>query len=564
MAAKTTYLFYSGCTIMASEPSAQHPMEIGAISQYYNFNSEKRLLLLSPLGTIDLSGKYITGSRLIIKMIENGYASYVPYFRAAALNQPSSASTATWDNTDKLDATAVGSILSLNTQSVLTAVLSFSAEQTQKIISNGLQLFTHDTVAKGYIWFSYEADYIPNVTLEVEYLDDEPLSTVVLRYPVGAILNGGVENTFTWETVNEVGTAQSKFDLQLSQDGKTWADAATENTSRTSYTFLPDSLSSGAHYWRVRAYNQSDVPGAWSDEARFIVIAAPASPIITVVESTPRFVLTWTQQGQQGYEIELDGVLIASSFGMESRYQYPAWAEPGAHTVRVRIQNEYSLWSDWGAAALTIVNTPGAAISLTAVIDPDTTAVTLSWTGAADRYVVYRNGESVGETAQQSFSDQFAAGACTYQVRGVSDSNGYYTISDPVAVTILPENLMLYDIRNKVWLNLARSATQTRDTKETMTRAASFLHFAGSAKPSVEFGEDIDRSISFVCAFVADEYDEKEKFEASIGGMVCLKLPDGKSIVGAMSAYTRNATTFYTVYQASVVEAEFDEVASNG
>ena len=60
------------------------------------------------------------------------------------------------------------------------------------------------------------------------------------------------------------------------------------------------------------------------------------------------------------------------------------------------------------------------------------------------------------------------------------------------------------------------------------------------------------------------EYEEKEKFEASVGGMVCLKLPDGKSIVGAMSAYTRSATTFYTVYQASVIEAEFDEVASNG
>lgn len=392
----------------------------------------------------------------------------------------------------------------------------------------------------------------------------DSLSTARAVSPSGQILDSRAPILFTWEHVISTGTEQTGFDLQTSTDGVQWVTLASETTNRNTYLASANTFLAGKLYWRVRTYNSDGVAGEWSAPLMTSIVGSPLPPSITVESNQPQWSIRWSQQGQQGYEVEFDGVRIASAFGQESRYQYQNWADPGAHVVRVRIQNEYSLWSDWGTASITIVNMPGETIILTATKDSSTPSVALSWTGASDRYIIYRNKQIIGETMQQEFVDQFGAGDCTYQVRGVSDSNGYYTISDPVTVTILPENLMLYDIHNKVWCDIARSATQTRDTKETMTRAASFLHFAGSEKPSVEFGEATDRSISFVCAFMADEYGEKAKFEASVGGMVCLKLPDGKSIVGALNAYTRNATTFYTVYQASVIEAEFDEVASNG
>lgn len=392
----------------------------------------------------------------------------------------------------------------------------------------------------------------------------EELSRANALSPSGQIIDNQSETLFSWQHVISTGTEPTGFDLQISTDGGTWTLLATETTNRQNYLSAKNAFSAGNLYWRVRTYNSDGAAGEWSDPCMVIVVGAPNAPSVAIESNQPRWAIRWSQQGQQGYEIEFDGEIVASGFGQESRYQFNGWSDPGEHFVRVRIQNEYSMWSDWGAASISIINQPSAAIVLAAMQSRFEPAAELSWSGESDRYIIYRNGNIVGETTQSAFVDRFGSGVCIYQVRGVSDSNGYYTISDPVDVTILPENLMLYDIRNKVWLNLARSATQTRDTKETMTRAASFLHFAGSAKPSMEFGEDIDRSISFVCAFVADEYDEKEKFEASVGGMVCLKLPDGKSIVGAMSAYTRSATTFYTAYQASVFEAEFDEVASNG
>lgn len=392
----------------------------------------------------------------------------------------------------------------------------------------------------------------------------EELSRASALSPSGQIIDSQSETLFSWQHVISTGTDQTGFDLQISNDGEKWTLLATETTNRQNYLSAKDTFSAGNLYWRVRTYNSDGAAGEWSDPCMVIVVGAPNTPSVAIESNQPRWAIRWSQQGQQGYEIEFDGEIVASGFGQESRYQFNGWSDPGDHFVRVRIQNEYSMWSDWGAASISIVNQESTAIVLTARQSRVEPASELSWSGESDRYIIYRNGNTVGETTRNDFVDRFGSGICIYQVRGVSDSNGYYTISDPVTVTILPENLMLYDIRNKVWINLARSATQTRDTKETLTRAASFLHFAGSSKPSVEFGEDIDRSITFVCAFVADEYEYKEKFEASVGGMVCLKLPDGESIVGALSAYTRNSTTFYTAYQASVVEAEFDEVASNG
>lgn len=391
----------------------------------------------------------------------------------------------------------------------------------------------------------------------------EDLSIANGLSPSGQIIDNQSETLFSWQHVISTGTEQTGFDLQTSTDGTSWSTLVTETTNRQTYLAAAGTFLAGTLYWRVRTYNTDRVAGEWSSPLMVIVIGAPLAPAVAIESDQPRWAIRWSQKGQQGYEVEFDGVRIASAFGQESRYQYTGWAEPGVHVVRVRIQNEYSMWSEWGAASLTITNQQGAEIVLTVIQDDNTPVAALSWTGSSDRYVIYRNGKIVGETTNNTFVDKFGNGVCTYQVRGVSDSNGYYTISEPVAVTILPENFMLYDIRNKVWLDLARSATQARETNETMTRAASFLHFAGSEKPSVEFGEATDRSISFVCAFVADEYGEKAKFEASVGGMVCLKLQDGKAIVGALNAYTRSATTFYTVYQASVIEAEFDEVASN-
>lgn len=392
----------------------------------------------------------------------------------------------------------------------------------------------------------------------------EALSTANGLSPSGQVIDNQSETLFSWQHVISTGTDQTGFDLQTSTDGESWSTLASETTNRQMYLAASGTFSAGKLYWRVRTYNTDGVAGDWSAPLMAIVIGAPLAPAVAIESDQPKWAIRWSQQGQQGYEVEFDGVSISYAFGQSSRYQYTEWAEPGLHVVRVRIQNEYGMWSEWGTASLTITNQHGDEIVLTVIKDEETPSAVLSWTGYDDRYIIYRDGKIVGETENNTFVDQFGAGVCTYQVRGVSDSNGYYTISDPVSVTIFPESLMLYDIRNKVWFDLARSATQMRETTETMARPASFLHFAGSEKPSVEFGDEIDRSISFICAFVSDEYEEKKKFEDSVGSMVCLKLPDGESIVGALSAYTRSSTTFYTAYQASVVEAEFDEVASNG
>ena len=53
-------------------------------------------------------------------------------------------------------------------------------------------------------------------------------------------------------------------------------------------------------------------------------------------------------------------------YGTEKTWTSPAYLSDGSHTVRVRVQNQYGMWSDWGAAALPVTNTPGAVTDATA------------------------------------------------------------------------------------------------------------------------------------------------------------------------------------------------------
>lgn len=555
--ATTTARFQNICIIRESEPSSPHQLPPQTTNTYFASESNRVLLNGSKLST-NLSGKYIVGARLYwIPNMGNSDES-IMNLRAASMRTSFNVSSATWNNIEKLDADSVA-ILS----DAKEIIFSFSAEDTKKILQYGVQIFSVGSTSV--IDTIFAANYnnnVPNWRFNIDYYDAEPETIAYILYPNGDIIQSESEITFFWQASNAAGTAQSKFDLEVSCDGITWENVASEPTARTSYSFKEYSFTSGEYYWRVRAYNQSGDVGPWSPATKFIVISAPSAPIITVNDSSPQFEISWAQQAQQGFEIELDGKRVESKFSRESRYKYSAWEEDGAHIVRVRVQDQYSIWSPWGAAPIEISNSPGTAIMLTASVAPNIPVAQLAWSGGSDRYIVYRDGAVVGRTPAKIFTDQFGSGECSYQVRGISDSNGYYTLSNSIAVDIQVWEPMLYDISHRRWIALSLSEMQSRTISETINHAASYLHFSGTRKPSVEFGEAIDRNISFDCAFLMDDPNWKA-FEAAIGGICCLKLQDGTAITGALASYTSKHTEFYRAYQASIIETDFDEVASN-
>ncbi len=380
--------------------------------------------------------------------------------------------------------------------------------------------------------------------------------------PVDIVLDNQSPIEFRWEHRSVNGTAQTRFELQYSTDGETWLNLASADTNEQKYTVPAGTFGAGDIFWRVRTYNIDSKAGPWSDVAKFIAFGAPETPSIAVVSTEPQWEIRWTQNGQQGFEVEFDGVVVASVYSAVANYKYKEWAEDGNHTVRVRIQNQYSMWSKWAEASLPILNIPGSPIMLS-VSAGRVSSAELSWDGASPKYIVYRNGKKIAQTTASEFSDPFGVGTCAYQVRGISDSSGYYVFSNIATISVIPESLMLFDIRHNDFIPLALSEIQSRETTETKNHEASFLHFVGSRTPSVEFGDLIERNVAFDCAFPVSDKLSISKFENALGGMNCLKIPDGTSIIGAMTTTTCRRNQFYLCYQSSIIESEFDEVAWN-
>ena len=77
-------------------------------------------------------------------------------------------------------------------------------------------------------------------------------------------------------------------------------------------TISAGTLSAGELLWRVRTYNTDEAAGAWSSPASVLVVAAPPTPTVDT-EQTPRPLISWQSDGQQGYQIRIPGAWESGS-----------------------------------------------------------------------------------------------------------------------------------------------------------------------------------------------------------------------------------------------------------
>lgn len=376
--------------------------------------------------------------------------------------------------------------------------------------------------------------------------------------PNGEIVDTTAPVTFTWSHIISTGTAQTKAELQLSADKQTWSALATVTGAETTYTAPPNTLGSGTKYWRVRTYNTDNAAGAWSEPAEFICVGAPAAPIVSIRAQTPRPVVGWQSAEQLAYQVELAGQPVSSVYyGTEKTWTSPTYLPDGAYTVRVRVQNEYGLWSPWGEAALEVVNVPGAAISLTVEAE-DAARLTWQTTGSYDFFLIYRDGRLIGRTTERSFTDAASVGAVRYQVRGCYSGSANYGLSPEVVATVSVQYVTLSDMDTGAILPLPYSESAHRTTSRTRKQEVQAVQLAGRAYPVIERSEHMAQSISVACAFYTQE--DCAALEAMLGHLVTVRTPEGRMVTGCLAQLTeRTDGGFYSVYTFSVDQADWEE-----
>ena len=379
--------------------------------------------------------------------------------------------------------------------------------------------------------------------------------------PVDTVIDGSKDVLFQWQHSISTGTAQSKADLQKSTDGSTWTTLATVTGAARQWTCPAGTLTSSIKYWRVRTYNADGIAGDWSDAAQIVVIAAPTAPSIQIKSTGPRPSISWQTSEQEAYQVELDGVLSGGThYGTEKTWTSPAYLADGSHTVRVRVQNQYGMWSDWGAAALPVTNTPGSAITLSVQAS---SVADLSWqtSGSYDFYLVYRNGKPIAKLTQTQYTDELSSGSTTYQVRGCYADSSNYGLSSAVTVTITTgQYATLYGIASGKKVTLKHCGLKNQPVQNAINRDIQYVFMYGSVYPHAERSEFVTKKVGGTAVFLPDE--DKAGFDALIGELVCLKTQSGEMVIGYLNetSDTSRANPDKSVINFSIQQIDYTEV----
>ena len=381
-------------------------------------------------------------------------------------------------------------------------------------------------------------------------------STAVAVAPDRAVLDGASDNVFKWEHVISTGTAQTKAELQQSTDGSTWTALATVTGAANTWTAPAGTFTSGTKYWRVRTYNSKGAAGAWSAATQFIVLAAPATPPVSIVSTEPRPEIRWQSDEQQAYQVEIDGVYASGTrFGTGKTWKAPFYLADGSYTVRVRVQNEYGFWSPWGTAALPVTNVSGSAIALLAAggIEAE-----LNWTpGSFDYYLVYRNGVAIAKVTEPGYTDAASIGTVSYQVRGCYDNSDNYSLSEAVEVTVSTDKVRLYDMERGEWLHFLYDSSAHRSTGLSLSQDIQYVQLSGHTYPVAERSEFKSRALRITCVCADDA--ERQSLRALIGHLTCCKTPEGNMTIGYPASISESSDDFFSTYSFTIEQIDRKE-----
>ena len=376
--------------------------------------------------------------------------------------------------------------------------------------------------------------------------------------PLGSVEDGERPILMQWEHINESGTAATKSEIQIARPGEEFSELVIIDGNALQYSALAKTFASGEWRWRVRTYNIDGVAGAWSDEVSFVVIASPTTPILVLEDEGPRPEIRWQTNEQEGYELELDGVSLGTRFGAVQRWKSPDYLSDGQHSFRVRVQNVYGLWSEWGLLMFPVHNETGAEIELQGQGGRE---AKLQWQAAGyDFYIVYRNGMPIGKTIGTEWIDLLAVDHANYIIRGCYSDSCNYGESRELTLDVRPESLIIQAVSKlgtEGWISLRMSQTQHRVTKSVRGRTVNLLQLSGAEYPEAEPEDAKSLSIQISCAF--KDRAECRVLEDLTGQLVCVKTQYGDRAVGYLQSLNKNGEEFFSSYSFTVQHLELEE-----
>lgn len=392
-----------------------------------------------------------------------------------------------------------------------------------------------------------------------------------LKTPINSVEDGTAPITITWTLSSSDGQTPIAVDLwwkRPEEESTQWHTLLSHAETRTSYTVPAATFPSGEVQLLVRAYNVDDVAGAWSRPSSttyysFICVAAPDPVQGLAATSAPRTTISWQSTGQQKYEITIDGQVAASEYGPDvMQWQIPSPLSDGQHTINVRIQGMYSLWSQPSTITVAIQNNVPAeweAITLTGVAGVDAQLALV--TGAADLSAAvvtwYRDGAAIGRTVGQTvFVDRFVLGNHVYFAEMV-DAGGNYKRTNSINLFLSTDDTLIAPFSGGEWTPLQLTENDERAQIFQFARTAKARPMLGAKYPVLELSEFSTLVGTYDCAFksIADAAG----LEALKGQIVIIKSREGQVIIGGLLAMQKTIRHYYVSYTFNVEQIDWED-----
>lgn len=376
------------------------------------------------------------------------------------------------------------------------------------------------------------------------------------KAPVGEYIEARGSVRFAWSYSIETGSKQTAYEVQIKSDSMDWKTIASGQGDASEILVGAELIPAGTLQWRVRGANFDGVFSEWSTPATFVAIAAPTMPSLRVVEATPRPVIAWQGAGQQGYEAEIGDYYSGVVYGTKKEAKSRLYLPDGTVRARVRIVNEFGLWSEWAEIEFQVANEPIAG-NVVLKTQGGTDAI-LSWNVLtdADAYLVYRNGKLIGTTKNGTYKDRLFLGTADYFVRAVQNGSDFYVDSNASTVETKTEHVLISKYGGE-WIDLEYSLTATPSVQTTTNSEVTLMRYMGRTYPMPEYSPQKSRLYKLNVAF--KDMLEAVAFEALLGELVVVKDQYGNFVVGVMESVQKTQTVFFTSFSTTI--SQVDEAA---
>ncbi len=426
-------------------------------------------------------------------------------------------------------------------------------------------------------WYLSGTDNVGTASETPHYTISTAAGTVSAKAvsPVSSVEDGSQPITLRWELSSTDGQAPAYIDLWWklpSTSSQSWTVILNHVAAKTSHTLAAGFFPAGECQWMVRGYNVDDVPGSWSyingvsgNYPSFVCVAAPDAPSGLQATQVPRTTISWQASGQEAYEIEIDGMVVQKAFDpSESSWQVKEPLEDGTHTIRVRIQGVYGLWSAWSSTTAIIENIPPTSAVLTGKFRTDAQLV-LVVEDAPTQMIIhwYRDGKRIAHTiGPQTFTDRMVLGEHTYYAE-IWYNTGYYVRSNSVTGSMCSRCTRIASTEyGSQWIELPLSESNNSEQAFSWSRDSSLRQVRGAKFPVLELSEFESLTGSYVCAF-RDEKDARA-LETLKGKTVIVKSRGNRVLIGALTSLSMSMKNFYVTCSFTIRQIEWEDFVRYG